>query len=115
MVVRVCMCMWVSVSDVCMCLPVKGTSRVWCLEDGSKMQDCVLPFVLFLCFMHVCNSCCSNCTSCCLLCKPERYMYVINLEIFVVPTKSGQAVKIQNGQHFSAITKLPIELYKHEK
>ena len=31
-------------------LRVKGTSRVWCLEDGSKMQDCGLPFHLFLCF-----------------------------------------------------------------
>ena len=46
------MCMWVSVSDVCKCLRLKGTSRVWCLEDGSKMEDCVLPFVLFLCFIN---------------------------------------------------------------
>ena len=37
-----------------MSLQVKGTSRVWCLEDGSKMQDCVLPFVLFLCFINAC-------------------------------------------------------------
>ena len=45
--VRLCICMWMSVTDVCMCVRVKETSNVWCLEDGSQMQDCVLPFVLF--------------------------------------------------------------------
>ena len=46
--------LWLFMSDVCMCLRVKWASWVWYLEAGSKMQDCRLPFVLFLCFINAC-------------------------------------------------------------
>ena len=62
------MCTWVSVSDVCVRVSAgERDIESLGLEDGSKMQDCVLPFLLFLCFINACiyNSCCSNCTSCC--------------------------------------------------